>query len=114
MHTVTWSDMSGSDFARYRLGDLLGDPDQDKELLERASPIRRVASIKTPILMAYGGEDRRVPLIHGERMKAALEAQGVPVEWVVYREEGHGWLKEENQYDFARRVEKFLGKHIGK
>ena len=82
--------------------------------MSRASPLQRAAEIKAPILMAYGGEDFRVPLIHGERMKAALDARGVPVEWVVYREEGHGWLKEENQYDFARRVEKFLARHIGK
>ena len=114
LHTVTWSDTSDSDWTRYRMNDMLGDPDKDKELMSRASPLQRVAEIKAPILMAYGGEDYRVPLVHGERMKAALDARGVPVEWVVYREEGHGWLKEENQYDFARRVERFLAKHIGK
>ncbi len=114
LHTVTWSDTSDSDWTRYRMNDMIGDPDKDKELMSRASPLQRAAEIKAPILMAYGGEDFRVPLIHGERMKAALDARGVPVEWVVYREEGHGWLKEENQYDFARRVEKFLARHIGK
>ena len=114
LHTVTWSNSSDSDFTKYRLSDMVGDPDKDKELMSRASPLQRAAEIKAPILMAYGGEDFRVPLVHGERMKAALDARGVPVEWVVYREEGHGWLKEENQYDFARRVEKFLAKHIGK
>ena len=114
LHTVTWSDTSDSDWTRYRMNDMIGDPDKDKELMSRASPLQRAAEIKAPILMAYGGEDLRVPLIHGERMKAALDARGVPVEWVVYREEGHGWLKEENQYDFARRVEKFLARHIGK
>lgn len=116
LHTVTWSNTSDSDFTKYRLSDMIGDPDnpdKDKELMSRASPLQRAAEIKAPILMAYGGEDYRVPLVHGERMKAALEARGVPVEWVVYREEGHGWLKEESQYDFARRVEKFLAKHIG-
>lgn len=114
LHTVTWSDNADSDWTKYRMADMVGDPDKDKELMSRASPLQRAAEIKAPILMAYGGEDYRVPLVHGERMKAALDARGVPVEWVVYREEGHGWLKEENQYDFARRVEKFLAKHIGK
>jgi dipeptidyl aminopeptidase/acylaminoacyl peptidase len=114
LHTVTWSDTADTDWARYRMADMVGDPDKDKELLSRASPLQRATEIKAPILMAYGGEDYRVPLVHGERMKTALDARGVPVEWVVYREEGHGWLKEENQYDFARRVEKFLAKHIGK
>lgn len=114
LHTVTWSDNANSDWIKYRMADMVGDPDKDEELMSRASPLQRAAEIKAPILMAYGGEDYRVPLVHGERMKAALDARGVPVEWVVYREEGHGWLKEENQYDFARRVEKFLAKNIGK
>ncbi len=114
LHTVTWSDISDSDWTKYRLADMLGDPNSDKALLDRVSPLQRAAEIKAPLLMAYGGEDLRVPLVHGERMKAALEAKGVPVEWVVYREEGHGWLKEENQYDFAHRIENFLAKNIGK
>lgn len=112
--TVSWSDISNSDFTKHRLAEMIGDPDKDKELVERASPLKRAAEIKAPVLMAYGGEDYRVPLVHGERMRDALLANKVPVEWVVYREEGHGWLKEENRFDFARRVEAFLARHIGK
>lgn len=114
LFTVTWSDSSDSDWTKYRMADMIGDPDKDQALLAKVSPLKRAAEIKRPVFMAYGGEDYRVPLVHGERMKAALEAGGTPVEWVVYREEGHGWLKEDNLYDFARRVEGFLGKHIGK
>ena len=58
--------------------------------------------------MAYGGEDRRVPVIHGERIRDALRSRGVPVEWVVYYDEAHGWLREANNYDFYGRVAKFL------
>ena len=58
--------------------------------------------------MAYGGNDRRVPLIHGEKMRNALRAHDVPVEWVVYGEEGHGFQIEENRFDFYRRVAAFL------
>jgi dipeptidyl aminopeptidase/acylaminoacyl peptidase len=46
-------------------------------------------------------------------MKDALEARSVPVEWVVYADEGHGFLIEENRLDFHRRVAAFLDKHIG-
>lgn len=112
--TVSWSDFSNSDFTRFRLADMIGNPDKDKALMDRTSPLKRANEIKAPVLMAYGGEDYRVPLVHGERMRDALLANRVPVEWVVYKEEGHGWLKEENRFDFARRVETFLAKHIGK
>lgn len=112
--TVSWSDISDTDFTRFRLADMIGDPDKDKAAMERISPLKRAGEIKAPVLMAYGGEDYRVPLVHGERMRDALLANKVPVEWVVYREEGHGWLKEENRFDFARRLEAFLATHLGR
>ena len=59
-----------------------------------------------------GGEDRRVPLVHGQRMRDALKAAGNPPEWVVYDDEGHGWLKVANRIDFALRLEKFLAQHL--
>ena len=57
--------------------------------------------------MAYGGLDRRVPLIHGEKMRDALRSRNVPVEWVVYAEEAHGFLVEAEPLRFlsaGRRV----------
>jgi dipeptidyl aminopeptidase/acylaminoacyl peptidase len=62
--------------------------------------------------MAYGTADRRVPLIHGERMRDALVARNVPVEWVAYPDEGHGFLLEANRFDFYRRVTDFLARNI--
>ena len=69
--------------------------------------------IKAPVLMAYGGQDYRVPIVHGEKMRDALKAQGTPVEWVTYQEEGHGFLLEKNRFDFYERVTKFLAHHLG-
>ena len=63
--------------------------------------------------MAYGVEDRRVPLVHGEKMRDALKAQGTYVEWVTYADEGHGFLLEKNRYDFYDRVAKFLAQYLG-
>jgi len=62
--------------------------------------------------MAYGGLDRRVPIINGESMRDALKKNGSAPEWVVYTDEGHGWLKEENNVDFWSRVETFLSKNL--
>jgi dipeptidyl aminopeptidase/acylaminoacyl peptidase len=109
---VTWSDMANSDYIRYSAKEMIGDPDKEAAMLKAASPLENAAKIKVPVLMAYGGEDRRVPLVHGEKMRDALRAQGTPVEWVVYAEEGHGFLLEKNLYDFYHRVATFLAQHL--
>ena len=55
----------------------------------------------------------RLLLVRGERMRDALARQGTPVEWVVYAEEGHGFLLEANRFDFYGRVARFLAAHLG-
>ncbi|HVE49931.1 MAG TPA: S9 family peptidase [Casimicrobiaceae bacterium] len=112
LFTVTWSDLSNSDFIRYGAKELIGDPDKDAALFKANSPLENAKKIRAPVLMAYGVEDRRVPLVHGERMRDALRANGTPVEWVTYSEEGHGFLLEKNRFDFYNRVADFLGKHL--
>ena len=74
--------------------------------------MEQAARIRAPLLLAYGGRDRRVPLAHGERLRAALQAAGRDPEWVVYPDEAHGWLRQQNRYDFARRMERFLAEHL--
>ena len=63
-------------------------------------------------MMAYGAGDQRVPIQHATAMEAALRQTGVPLEYVVYNDEGHGFLREANRTDYFRRVEAFLGKHM--
>ena len=64
--------------------------------------------------MAYGGQDKRVPIEHGEHFHDALLKQpGARVEWVVYDDEGHGWRTVETNIDFWNRVAKFLDANIG-
>jgi len=105
---VTWSDFSNSDFIKYAAKQMIGDPDKDAAMLTAASPLANAARIKAPVLMAYGAQDVRVPIVHGEKMRDALVKQGTPVEWVVYSEEGHGFLLEKNRFDFYGRVARFL------
>jgi dipeptidyl aminopeptidase/acylaminoacyl peptidase len=113
MFDVTWSDSFDSDFIRYSAKELIGDPDQDAAQLKAMSPLEQAAKVKAPVLMAYGALDYRVPLVHGERMRDALKRNGTPVEWVVYADEGHGFLVEGTRFDFYRRVAAFLGEHLG-
>ncbi len=113
-HSVAWSDISDSDFLRYLLPVLVGDPDRDRAQLKATSPAQNADKIKMPVFMAYGGEDRRVPIIHGERMRDALEKLGKPVEWMVKTEEGHGFTKLENRVEFYARLEAFIKRAIAR
>ncbi|MFG6412337.1 alpha/beta hydrolase family protein [Roseateles sp. DC23W] len=110
MNSIHWSDFS-EEWKQYGMKRLVADPDADAEQLRKTSPLLRAKEIRMPLLMAYGAQDRRVPIKHGEDMKAALRADQ-PVEWVVYPDEGHGWFDLKTNEDFWGRVERFLGKHL--
>ena len=106
-----WSDV-GDVARRYMLPIQLGDPAKDGKLLDEASPLKRAAELRVPVLLAMGAEDRRVPLPHGTKMRDALTAAGNPPEWLLYAGEGHGWRKPENRFDHASKVEVFLARHL--
>ncbi|WP_143450285.1 S9 family peptidase [Janthinobacterium sp. BJB446] len=112
LFTVNWSDMSGP--VMDDIGSKMhGDPKTDEAYFQKASAIGNAASIKAPVLMAYGSEDVRVPLIHGEKMRDQLRKQGNTVEWMVMTGEGHGWAKESNQILWGESVFRFIDRYIG-
>lgn len=112
LFTVAWSDMSGPYMDN--MGALMhGDPKTDEAYFQKSSAIENAARIKAPVLMAYGSEDVRVPLIHGERMRDKLLKQGNTVEWLVMTGEGHGWVKESNRILFGEAMYKFIDRYIG-
>jgi dipeptidyl aminopeptidase/acylaminoacyl peptidase len=111
MFDVTWSDYAYSDWIEYAAKEQIGDPVKDAAMLKAASPLENAANIKAPVLMAYGLQDRRVPIVHGEKMRDALSSGHKAVDWVVYQEEGHGFLLERNRFDFYGRVAAFLKAH---
>ncbi len=97
---------------RYSLPEMVGDAQRDAERLKSVSPVEQAARIKAPLLLAFGESDLRVPLAHGERLRAAMRKAGLEPEWVTYPDEAHGWRKPENQLDWARRMEAFLARHL--
>lgn len=111
MYTVHWSDIS-DDSKSYSLPQTLGDLEKDAAMLKANAPIELASRIKAPLLLAYGAKDRRVPLVHGEKMRTALTDSGSNPEWIVYDDEGHGWARTANEIDFWRRVEIFLARHL--
>ena len=115
MYSIGWSDFLSSDssWVKYGMPEWIGDRVKDDDQFTRTSPLKRAKEIKQPVLMAYGSDDLRVPLPHGEKMKDALLASGnKDVELIVYENEGHGFALEKNNYDFWTRVEKFLARTL--
>lgn len=108
---LSYSDVSEAAKA-YTLRELIGDPKADAAALAAVAPVELADKLKAPLLLAFGGEDVRVPIAHGNRMRSALRAAGNEPEWLVYPTEGHGWFEEKNRYDWARRMEAFLAKHL--
>jgi dipeptidyl aminopeptidase/acylaminoacyl peptidase len=111
LYSVTWSDASDSGL-RIEKSTLIGDPDKDAAQLRATSPLVQAQRLKSPLLMAYGIKDVRVPLVHGTKFRDAVMQHNPNVEWVTYKEEGHGWRMEKNNVDFWGRVERFLEKNL--
>ncbi|MCG2585894.1 prolyl oligopeptidase family serine peptidase [Massilia sp. TS11] len=113
MYSVNWGDM-GPEARAYQLPLWIGDREKDAAQLQATSPIVQAARIKAPLLLAYGGADARVPIIHGLAFRDAIRAHNPQVEWIEYPNEGHGWKLKETNIDFWSRVADFLDKHIGR
>lgn len=109
-----WRSDSTAEGRNYELPVLVGDPVKDAEMLKVNSPVNNASRVTQPLLMAYGGSDRRVPIEHGEKFRDAVKPFNKNVEWVVYPDEGHGWYLLKDNVDFWTRVEKFLDANIGK
>jgi dipeptidyl aminopeptidase/acylaminoacyl peptidase len=112
LYDLTWSDLP-EEWMRHGMPRLIADPVRDAAQIEATSPLKQAARIRRPLLLAFGGVDRRVPIDHGRKLRDALAAQNADVQWVEYPGEGHGWSKPENRYDFWGRVEVFLRRNLG-
>lgn len=67
-----------------------------REFMEKTAPVNNVHKIKRPMFIVQGKNDPRVPLIEAEQMVAALKKAGVPVWYLMARDEGHGFAKKTN------------------
>ena len=75
-----------------------------RAFLERISPLASASKIHTPILIVQGQNDPRVPLSEAEQVLSAVKQNGVPVWYVVGKNEGHGFARKGNQ-DYLQAVE---------
>jgi dipeptidyl aminopeptidase/acylaminoacyl peptidase len=91
----------------------LGRVETDEEFLKSRSPLFRADQIKAPLLIGHGANDPRVKKAESDQIVRSLRARNVPVTYVVYTDEGHGFARPENRLDFFGRAEEFLAKYLG-
>ncbi len=89
----------------------IDDPEDRKFLIER-SPITYIDKAKTPILIIQGANDPRVVKSESDQMVEALRKKGVPVEYLVFEDEGHGFTKTENAIRAWKQSAKFFFEHL--
>ena len=93
----------------YRVGNLETEPD----FLQSRSPLFFVEKIQKPLLIGQGANDPRVKESESEQIVKAMEDAGKPVEYVLYKDEGHGFARPENRLHFYAIAEEFLAKYLG-
>jgi len=74
-----------------------GDPDTQGEMLDRLSPLSKVDRVTAPTIVLHGANDTNVPVIEAAQVVASLKKRGVPVEYVLFPDEGHGFQKLPNR-----------------
>lgn len=90
----------------------VGHPERDREQLAATSPALHADRIRVPLFIAQGSNDPRVNKAESDQMVEALRQRGLPVEYMVKENEGHGFSNQENRFDFYRAMEAFLERHL--
>ena len=97
---------------RLALYEEMGDPATDEERLRRISPLFHADNIVRPLMVLQGANDPRVLKVESDEIVAAVRANDVPVEYVVFDDEGHGFAKKDNQLRGYRAIREFLDVHL--
>lgn len=101
-----WASMRAS------LYDKMGDPAEDEERLRRISPLFHAGNIVKPLLVVQGANDPRVLQIESDELVEAVRANGVPVDYIVFDDEGHGFAKTKNRIAASDAYAAFLAEYL--
>jgi dipeptidyl aminopeptidase/acylaminoacyl peptidase len=93
-----------------RMGDYTSE--QGQKFLQERSPLNYIDRIVRPLLIGQGANDVRVKASESEQIVTAMKQRGIPVTYVLYPDEGHGFRRPENRRSFTAVVEAFLAKHL--
>ena len=91
----------------------LGDPySADSIRLKKISPLFHANNIKNPVMVLQGANDPRVLQVESDEIVAEMQKNKVPLEYVVFDDEGHGFRKKENQLEGYRKIKEFLDYYL--
>ena len=90
----------------------IGDPSTELEMLRAASPLFHAEKIRRPLIVLQGKNDPRVILPESDEIVEAVRKNNVPVEYVVFDNEGHGFTKKANEIRANKAILEFLDKHL--
>ena len=82
-------------------------------MLAERSPIHKVENIKKPMLIFHGANDVRSKVAESDTIVAAMQEKNIPVTYVVYPDEGHGFAKPSNRLSYIAMAEAFFARHLG-
>ena len=94
------------------LYDEMGDPATDGERHRAISPLFHAKNITKPLMVIQGANDPRVLQVESDELVAAVKANGVPVEYVLFDDEGHGFTKKENRITASNAYLNFLDTYL--
>lgn len=93
----------------------LGDPySADSVRLKQISPLFHTDNVTKPLIVLQGSQDPRVLQAESDEIVAGVRKNGVPVEYVLFEDEGHGFVKKENQIEAYSKILEFLDVHLKK
>jgi dipeptidyl aminopeptidase/acylaminoacyl peptidase len=104
-----WAPLIG--IFKHRVGDWT--TPEGKQALLAVSPLTHVARIKKPLLIGQGANDPRVKQAESDQIVTAMQARRIPVSYVLFPDEGHGFARPENNLAFFAAAEAFLSAHLG-
>ncbi|MDB2387118.1 prolyl oligopeptidase family serine peptidase, partial [Shewanella sp.] len=93
----------------------VGDPEvaADRKDMSSRSPINFVENIKTPLLIVQGANDPRVTQLESDNIARVMYKKDLPVEYILAKDEGHGFMKRNNKLAYIMAMENFFAKHLG-
>jgi dipeptidyl aminopeptidase/acylaminoacyl peptidase len=91
----------------------MGDPySADSTRLYRISPLFHAENVTNPLIVLQGANDPRVLQVESDEIVAAVKQNGVPVEYVIFDDEGHGFVKKENEIVGYGKILEFLDQYL--
>ena len=98
---------------RKALYDELGDPNTaDSVRLYQISPLFHASNVTKPLMVLQGANDVRVLQVESDEIVKGVKANGVPVEYVIFDDEGHGFRKKENEIEGYGKIKVFLDQYL--